>query len=417
MSKTDSLKDKTILLVITGGIAAYKSLELIRLLKKAGADVHAILTKGGEQFVTPLSVSALCEHEVHTNLWSLKDESEMGHIRLSREADLIIVAPATANIIGQMANGLAMDLASTCLLAADKPVLMAPAMNHAMWNNPATQDNISRLQARGIKLIGPCEGDMACNEYGIGRMAEPEDILKSAASFFFDKPLKGRKALVTAGPTYEALDPVRFIGNRSSGKQGYAIASALAEAGADVTLISGPTALPDPSGVNTIRIESASEMWQACEPALNAADAPIDIAICTAAVSDWRAEKPADHKMKKRDNGDAPALNLMQNPDILKAICGHKNRPKLIIGFAAETEKLLDNAKEKLDSKGCDWVLTNNVGRDASGQEKAFGQEENHVYLVNSLGYEDWGKAPKTAIAIRLTKTIIKTLKAIKSKE
>lgn len=401
---SNSLKDKTILLVISGGIAAYKSLELIRLIKKTGGRVRAILTKGGEQFVTPLSVSALCEEEVFTDLWSLKDETEMGHIRLSREADLIVIAPASANLLGQIANGLAQDLASTTLLAADKPALIAPAMNVKMWENQATQDNIAKLIERGFTQVGPTEGDMACGEYGFGRMAEPEDIFEAISSFFFGaahkKPLSGKRAIVTSGPTYEPIDPVRFIGNYSSGKQGHAIAASLAQAGADVTLVTGPVSLPDPAGVNTVHVETALDMLEACENAL-----PADITVCAAAVADWRTDQQGK-KIKKKADGSVPELSFTENPDILKTLSTHQNRPSLVVGFAAETNDLMKNAQEKLLRKGCDWILANDVSETKDG-EKVFGADKNHVYLITKGNSEDWEPSSKTEIAQTLTKKIM----------
>lgn len=400
-----TLKDKSILLIISGGIAAYKSLELIRLIKKAGGSVRAILTKSGEQFVTPLSVSALCEAEVYTDLWSLKDETEMGHIRLSREADLIVIAPASADILAKMANGLATDLATTTLLASNKPILAAPAMNHMMWENAATKDNIKKLQERGITLVGPTEGDMACGEYGMGRMSEPEDIFTAISSFFLSKPLKGLKALVTSGPTYEPIDPVRFIGNYSSGKQGHAIASALSQAGADVTLITGPVSLPNPTGVNTIHIETAQDMLNACENTM-----PADIAICAAAVADWRIDAAHDQKIKKDDGKAAPQLQFTENPDILQTLSNHKQRPKLVIGFAAETNDLIKNAQAKLNKKGCDWILANDVSTGKNG-EKVFGNDKNHVYLITKTEQHDWETATKAQIAQTLTAKIMEYFK------
>lgn len=390
------MKNTSILLIISGGIAAYKSLELIRLMRKAGASVRCILTSGGAQFVTPLSVSALCEEPVYQDLWSLKDESEMGHIRLSREADLILIAPASANMIAKMAHGMADDLATTTLLAADKPIIIAPAMNHKMWENPATQANIATLKSRGVRVIGPDEGDMACGEYGVGRMSEPDTIMQALS--VRDGALSGYKALVTSGPTYEPLDPVRFIGNRSSGKQGHAIATALAQAGADVTLITGPVSLPDPAGVKTIHVETAAEMLKSCEAAL-----PCDIAICAAAVSDWGPEQTAPQKIKK--SGAAPALKLKENADILKTLSHHKKRPALVIGFAAETENLLDNARAKLKAKGCDWILANNVA------ENDFGGDANHIIWLSHRLQEDWGQNSKTALAERLAQKIVLHLK------
>ncbi len=396
------LHGKTILLVISGGIAAYKSPELIRLIRKNGGSVRCILTSGGAQFVTALSVSSLSENECYTDLWSLKDETEMGHIRLSREADLILVAPASANMIAKIVHGLADDLASTTLLASDKPLLVAPAMNHIMWDNPATRDNIATLRSRGVGIIGPESGTMACNETGLGRMSEPEDILEAVITFFHERPLKGYRALVTSGPTYEAIDPVRFIGNRSSGKQGHAIAAALALAGADVTLVSGPTALPDPADVKTVHIESAAQMLAACESAL-----PADIAVCAAAVSDWSPAAPQEHKIKKRDDQSVPTLSLKENPDILATLSSHAQRPRLVIGFAAESQNLLENAAAKIKKKGCDWVLANDI----SG-ENTFGSDKNHVYLLKQgLETTEWPEATKSAIARELTTRIIEHFK------
>lgn len=399
-----SLKNKSILLVITGGIAAYKSLELIRLIRKSGGFVRCILTKGAEQFVTPMSVSALSENEAFTDLWSLKNETEMGHIQLSREADLIVVAPASADFLAKMAGGLANDLASTMLLAADKDILIAPAMNHRMWSHPATADNVQKLKERGVNLIGPEEGDMACGEYGYGRMSEPEAILTAITSYFEGETdlLTGIKALVTSGPTYEALDPVRFIGNRSSGKQGHAIATALQKLGADVTLITGPVSLPDPDGVKTVHVESADQMKQAAEAAL-----PADVAICAAAVSDWKPAEKNTQKTKKTDDKAVPSFDLIQTPDILALLSSRtENRPRLVIGFAAETENLLDNAQAKLQAKGCDWIIANEV----NDHGKGFNADENHVYLLHSDGHEEWPKASKQAIAETLALKIAQKL-------
>ncbi len=395
-----SLENKSILLIISGGIAAYKSLELIRLIKKSGANVRCILTKGGAQFITPLSVASLSEEQVYTDLFSLKDETEMGHIRLSREADVIIAAPASANTIAKIAHGRADNLASTTLLASDKPILIAPAMNPEMWDNEATQGNIQMLEQRGITMIGPAKGDTACGETGMGRMSEPEEIFGALLSFFYERPLKGYKALVTAGPTYEPIDPVRFIGNRSSGKQGYAIASALFEAGADVTLVSGPAALPDPVGINTIRVETADEMLNACQSAL-----PADIAICTAAVSDWAPKDNKTSKIKKRRNHTPPAISLKENPDILARLAKDSpNRPDLVIGFAAETEDILDNAREKLARKNCDLMVANEI----TEAENVFGADQNHVHLVTLDDSEEWPRASKKTIARKLVVRIAK---------
>lgn len=392
------LSGKKILLIISGGIAAYKAPELIRELKKSGASVRCIITNGGKQFITPLSVAALTEENVYDDLWSLKDETEMGHIRLSREADLVLVAPASANLIAQMTHGLAEDLASTTLLATNRPVMICPAMNPMMWNHQATQDNIVTLKTRGIQIIDPAAGDMACGETGVGRLPEPQDILNQVILFFQNnKPLAGLKSLVTSGPTYEAIDPVRFIGNRSSGKQGHAIAQSLSDMGASVTLISGPVNIPDPKGVQTIHVESAQEMLDACENTL-----PADIAICAAAVSDWCVDTYAENKIKKGKGKTPPALNLVETPDILKTISTHKKRPQLVIGFAAETQNLIDNAKNKLSTKSCDWIVANSV---AEGQ--TFGADENQVYLVKHNDISEWPKADKKAIANDLVQEII----------
>lgn len=397
---TKSLTDKHILLVISGGIAAYKSLELIRLIKKAGGHVRCILTEGGSQFVTPLSIASLTEEEPFTDLWSLKDETEMGHIQLSREADVIIVAPASADLIAKMAQGTANDLASTTLLAANKPIIIAPAMNHAMWNNDATQANITKLTERGIHVLGPEEGDMACGEYGPGRMIEPETMLSALYDFFYDRPLKGRHAIVTSGPTHEPIDPVRFIGNRSSGKQGHAIAQALYEAGAQVTLITGPVNLPDPAGIKTVHVETACDMLAACETAL-----PADIAVCAAAVGDWRAAEMQEHKIKKRDDKTPPSIQLQENPDILHSLSTNKSRPAIVVGFAAETQDVKKNAQDKLSRKQCDIIVANDV----SG-EKAFGRDQNHVMVISAEGTDEWQPMSKIAIARKLAAQIAQTI-------
>lgn len=389
------MKNHSILLIISGGIAAYKSLELIRLLKKSGACVRVILTKGGEQFVTPLSVSALSEHPVYTDLWSLKDESEMGHIRLSREADLIVVAPASANLIAKMANGIADDLASTTLLASNKPILISPAMNPEMWAKPSTQRNIHQLEQDGVHIIQPRTGDMACGETGTGRMPEATELFSTIENFFLrNKPLAGKHAIVTSGPTYEPIDPVRFIGNRSSGKQGHAIAAELAKQGATVALITGPTALPSPHGVKTISIETADEMKDAVMNAL-----PADIFVGTAAVADWKVTNPAPQKMKKRAGGEAPALQFSENPDILSLVGHHQNRPHLVIGFAAETENPIDNARIKLTKKNCDWIIANHVG---TTDNQGFGADENQVTLLTSTITEVWDKQSKKTLLLNL---------------
>ena len=370
------LDDKRILLVVTGGIAAFKALELVRLIKANGINVRVVLTKSGSKFVTPLSIQALTEDKVYTELFSLTDESEMGHIQLSRDADLILVAPATANILAKMRAGIADDLASTVLLATDKPVLVAPSMNVRMWEHEATQDNIGVLTKRGVEVLGPDVGAMACGEFGAGRMCEPDEIVKQVLSFLsFNKSLKGKTALVTSGPTLEPIDPVRFISNRSSGKQGYAMAAALSKHGAKTTLVTGPTNLKDPLGVKVIKIETAADMLQACLDSL-----PADIAICAAAVADWCVANNSKQKIKKTDNGLVSALELNENPDILKTLSQlDSNRPDLVVGFAAETENLINNAAEKRKTKGCDWILANDVSESTG----IFGGENNLVHLIS----------------------------------
>jgi len=388
---------RTILLIISGSIAAYKSLDLARRLKEQGFRIRAVLTKGGEEFITPLSVGGITGEQVYTDLFSLKDETEMGHIRLSREADLILVAPGSADLISKLAHGQANDLASATLLAANKPIYIAPAMNHRMWEHPATQRNIAQVVEDGAIVIAPGKGAMACGEYGEGRMAELEDILR-AVELHFRKatPLRGLTALVTSGPTFEALDPVRFIGNRSSGKQGHAIAEALAEAGALVTLIAGPTIIPDPEGITTIHVESAEEMLRACREAL-----PVDIAVCAAAVADWKAKKPAEQKMKKdKESKKVPEVELMLNPDILYTISHLKgSRPDLVIGFAAETESVKKNAEKKRKEKGCDWIIANEA-------TSAFGKDSNSVYLITDKGSDYWENLPKKEIGQKITAKI-----------
>jgi len=407
------LNGKRILLIIAGGIAAYKSLDLIRRLKERGAAVRCVLTEGGAQFVTPLAVSALSEDKVYQDLFSLTDESEMGHIRLSREADLIVVAPATADLMARMAAGMANDLATTVLLATDKPVLLAPAMNVMMWQHPATQRNLTTLQADGILTVGPGAGDLACGEVGSGRMSEPLEIVAAieaamAVSPRTDdaRPLAGRRALVTSGPTYEAIDPVRYIANRSSGKQGHAIAAALAQAGADTILVSGPTSQPDPAGVTTMHVESAVEMLAACERAL-----PADVAICAAAVADWRVDGEATQKMKKDGSGKPPPLVLVENPDILATLSGRaKDRPSLVVGFAAETEKVIDYAQAKRQRKGCDWIVANDV----SHEHGVMGGDSNTVHLIDADGVEDWPTQSKQDVATALTGRIVRHFAAKK---
>lgn len=389
---------KSILLIITGSIAAYKSLELIRRLKERGVLVRAVLTKSAEQFVTPLSVAALTENTVYNDLWSLKDETEMGHIRLSREADMVVVAPASADIIAKMAAGLADDLASATLLANNKPVMLAPAMNTVMWNNKATKRNIAQLKADGVHVIEPASGMLACGETGQGRMVEVDIIVETILSKFHtpNSTLYNRKALVTAGATLEAIDPVRFLSNRSSGKQGYAIAEALADAGAEVTLISGQVSLPAPQNVKLVQVTSAQEMLAAVEKTL-----PADIAVFTAAVADFRPEQASKSKIKKKAGSAAPVLQLVENPDILRTISNHKKRPKLVIGFAAETENMGKNAKEKRKTKNCDWILANDV----SGG-KVFDQENTDILFVNEKKSENWGKMSKQEVAKKLVDNI-----------
>lgn len=395
------ISGKRILLIVSGGIAAYKSLELIRLLRKRGASVRCVLTAGGAQFVTPLSLSALSEDKVYTEIFSLTDESEMGHIRLSREADLLLVAPASADLMARMAGGLANDLATTVMLATDKPVMFAPAMNVRMWEHPATQANIELLESRGLIRIGPAPGDMACGEYGMGRMSEPAEIADAVEAFLGGaalRPLAGRRALVTSGPTREAIDPVRYLSNHSSGKQGHAIASALAGLGADTALITGPVALADPAGVRVVHVNSAAEMLAACMAAL-----PADIAVCAAAVSDWRVAAEAPEKLKK-DGSGPPALTLAENPDILQTLAQAENRrPGLVVGFAAETENVVENAVAKRQRKGCDWILANDV----SPETGTFGGDSNTIHLVHADGVEDWPRLSKLEVADRLAARIV----------
>ena len=394
------LDDKRILLVVTGGIAAFKALELVRLIKANGINVRVVLTKSGSKFVTPLSIQALTEDKVYTELFSLTDESEMGHIQLSRDADLILVAPATANILAKMRAGISDDLASTVLLATDKPVLVAPSMNVRMWEHEATQDNIGVLIKRGVEVLGPDVGAMACGEFGAGRMCEPDEIVKQVLSFLsFNKSLKGKTALVTSGPTLEPIDPVRFISNRSSGKQGYAMAAALSKHGAKTTLVTGPTNLKDPLGVKVIKIETAADMLQACLDSL-----PADIAICAAAVADWCVANNSEQKIKKTDNGLVSALELNENPDILKTLSQlDSNRPDLVVGFAAETENLINNAAEKRKTKGCDWILANDVSESTG----IFGGENNLVHLITDKKSEEWPLMLKEDVAIRLVEKIV----------
>jgi phosphopantothenoylcysteine decarboxylase/phosphopantothenate--cysteine ligase len=382
-----------ILLVVAGGIAAYKALELVRLLRRADFAVTAVLTEGGAHFVTPLSLQALTGEAVFTDLWSLDDESRMGHIALSRSADLVVVAPATADILARLAAGLAPDLASTLLLATDKPVLVAPAMNVRMWLHPATQANVTLLAARGIRFAGPEVGDMACHETGPGRLAEPGAILAAIEACLAERvALAGRHVLVTAGPTHEPIDAVRYIANRSSGKQGFAIAEALARRGARVTLVSGPVSIPDPPGLEVRRVETAAQMFEACQASL-----PADAAICAAAVADWRAADPSDRKLKKGEG--APAVDLVPTVDILAALAAEgPRRPRLVVGFAAETDNLLSHASAKRLAKHCDWIIANDVRAETGNM----GGDANTVHVIDAAGIEHWPPMPKTAVAARL---------------
>ena len=397
------MEDKRVLLIVGGGIAAYKALELTRLLRKAAIAVRPILTEAGAQFITPLSLAALAEDKVYGELFSLTDEAEMGHIELSRSADLVVVVPATADLMAKAAAGLADDLASTTLLATDKPVLMAPAMNVRMWRHAATRRNLATLRADGVTIVGPDEGAMACGEFGPGRLAEPQaifDAIIAALGNGSARPLAGKRVLVTAGPTAEPIDPVRVLTNRSSGKQGYAIAEALGRLGADVTLVSGPTALPEPVGVRRVLVETAREMLAASLEAL-----PVDAAVCVAAVADWRADEVFGVKLKKGKDGP-PALRLVENPDILATIAASgPDRPKLVVGFAAETGDLEAHARAKLARKGCDWIVANNVADDG-----IMGGDENQVLLVYPQGTEAWPRISKTEVAARLAERIAEDL-------
>ncbi len=398
---------KRVLLIVGGGVAAYKALLLIRLLRKAGIGVRPILTKAGAEFVTPLSLSALAEDKVYEELFSLTDEAEMGHIELSRSADLVVVAPATADLIAKAAHGLAGDLASTTLLATDKPVLMAPAMNVRMWLHPATQRNIATLKADGVSFVGPEEGTMACGEFGPGRLAEPEEIfaaivalLEGKAARPQERPLAGKKALVTAGPTFEPIDPVRGITNRSSGKQGFAIAEALAKLGAEVTLIAGPVAQPTPVGVKRVDVETARQMLAASQAAL-----PADVGVFVAAVADWRVDEAFGTKLKK-EKGGPPALTFVENPDILATLAASgPQRPKLVVGFAAETNDVEAHARAKLARKGCDWIIANDVT-----EPGVMGGGENAVLLITKDGIERWDRAAKDQVAAQIAQRIAQAL-------
>ena len=397
------IQGKRILLVIAGGIAAYKTLELIRRLREKGASVRCVLTRAAQEFVTPLSVSTLSRERVFTDLFSLTDEHEIGHIRLARDCDLVVVAPATADLITKAALGIADDLASTVLLASDRPLLLAPAMNHVMWNAASTQANVAMLAARGAAIVGPNSGPLAEGESGPGRMAEPQEIL-AAIDRRLGGPglLDGVRALVTSGPTHEPIDPVRYIANRSSGKQGHAIAGALAALGARTSLVCGPTRLADPRGVDVVHVETAVEMLEACERAL-----PADVAVCAAAVADWRVARTAAQKIKKTEDGVPPVIVLAPNPDILATLARRaERRPGLVIGFAAETEDLIENARAKRLRKGCDWIVANDVSP-ATG---TFGGDANTVHVVEVESVESWPRMGKDEVARRLAERIARAL-------
>ena len=415
-----------VLLIVSGGIAAYKALELVRLLKRQGVAVRAVMTKSAAEFVTPLSMGVMTEDQVYGDMFDLKEEREIGHIQLSRQADLVVICPATANILAKMAAGIADDLATTILLATDKPVLAVPAMNVRMWNHPATQRNLAQLRADGVHIMNPDEGAMACGEFGPGRLPEPPAVAEQICSMlgvpfntqlasgrspttmpsatpltaqpdFADvehRPLFGKRILVTAGPTHEAIDPVRYIANRSSGRQGFAIAAAAADLGAEVTLIAGPVHLPTPPGVLRIDIETALEMQAEVDKAL-----PVDAAIMVAAVADWRAAQAPDQKIKK-DGNAIPPLALTENPDILASLAMHKQRPKLVIGFAAETENIIAHAQAKLAKKGCDWIVANDVSGDVMGGEN------NAFHIVTKAGADSWSESPKDVIARKLMEKV-----------
>ncbi|MCM8729948.1 bifunctional phosphopantothenoylcysteine decarboxylase/phosphopantothenate--cysteine ligase CoaBC [Hephaestia sp. GCM10023244] len=396
---------KRILLIVGGGIAAYKACELIRLARKAGIAVRCVLTDSGAHFVTPMTLAALSENQVFTSLWDLKDEAEMGHIQLSREADLVVIAPATADLMAKMAAGIADDLATTLLLATDTPVLAAPAMNVRMWQHAATRRNVAQLRADGVTVLDPDEGPMACGEYGPGRLPEPATIFAAIQRQLASAPQKargarrltGRHILVTAGPTHEPIDPVRYIANRSSGRQGFAIAGALAAEGATVTLVAGPVALATPAGVDRVDVETAQEMANAVAKAL-----PADAAVLVAAVADWRTDSAASQKIKKA--GAAPTLQLTENPDILMMLAASPHRPRLLIGFAAETERVIEHATAKRARKGADWIVANDVSGDVMGGEA------NTVHIIRAQGVESWEKLPKSHVATRLATRIADTL-------
>jgi phosphopantothenoylcysteine decarboxylase/phosphopantothenate--cysteine ligase len=398
------LAGKRVLLIISGGIAAFKAAELIRLLRRVGCGVTCVLTDNAARFVTPLTLQALSEAKVYDDLFSLTDENEMGHIELSRAADLLVVAPATANLLAKMASGLADGLASTVLLATDKPVLVAPAMNVRMWEHAATQANVQTLRARGVLSVGPNEGAMACNEFGFGRMSEPVEILAAIeAALLPARPLTGRHVIVTSGPTHEPIDPVRYLANRSSGRQGHSIAAALAGLGARVTLISGPVSIPDPAGVTVRHIETAAQMLAACQAAL-----PADAAVFAAAVADWRVASTSESKIKKQPGAAVPVFELVANPDILATIAAAgPARPRLVVGFAAETDDLMANAQSKLRRKNADWIVANDV----SAETGIMGGVDNEIHLITAAGVEDWPRLDKQEVARRLAARIAEALR------
>ncbi|WEX09442.1 bifunctional phosphopantothenoylcysteine decarboxylase/phosphopantothenate--cysteine ligase CoaBC [Chelativorans sp. AA-79] len=400
-----SLSGKRILLIIGGGIAAYKCLDLIRRLRERGAKVRCVMTQAAQEFITPLSVGALSADHVFTDLFDRQDEQDVGHIRLSRETDLLVVAPATADLMAKLATGLTNDLASTTLLATDKPVLMAPAMNPRMWAHPATQRNFATLKADGVRFVGPGRGEMAeSGEAGEGRMAEPLEIVAAIEAMLYggEKPLAGKKVIVTSGPTHEPIDPVRYIANRSSGKQGHAIAAALAALGADVHLVSGPVTIPDPKGVATLHVESAREMRDAVEALL-----PADAGIFVAAVADWRPQAEAGEKIKKDRGANPPALKLSENPDILAGVGHHEKRPRLVIGFAAETQNVVENARAKLAKKAADLIVANDVSHDSGvGTSGVMGGDRNRVHIVSRDGAEEWPEASKEEVARKLAEKV-----------
>lgn len=407
-----SLAAKRILLVIGGGIAAYKCLDLIRRLRERGASVRTVMTAAAQHFVTPLSVGTLTADRVFTDLFDRDDEHDVGHIRLSRAADLIVVAPATADLMAKLATGLANDLASAVLLATDKPVLMAPAMNPRMWDNPATRRNRERLAADGIRFVGPNRGEMAeSGEAGEGRMIEPLEIVAAIEGLLAEKPkpLAGRKIVMTSGPTHEPIDPIRYIANRSSGKQGHAIAAALARLGAEVHLVAGPVSIPDPAGVTTIHVETARQMHAAVESLL-----PADAAVMVAAVADWRSENECSEKIKKSAGAEPPSLKMVENPDILASVGHHRQRPYLVVGFAAETEALLANAQAKLKKKGADFIVANDVSHGSGiGETGVMGADRNRVRIVSKAGVEDWPEMSKAEVAERLAALVAEQLKTV----